>query len=50
MDYSAVGESAHVAARMEQMAVPGSILVARDTVRLTEGFVQLVPLGPMSIR
>ena len=28
MDYAAVGQTTHLAARMEQMAMPGSILIA----------------------
>ena len=27
MDYTAVGQATHLAARMEQMAMPGSILI-----------------------
>ena len=33
MDYTAVGQTTHLAARMEQMAVPGSILIPADTLR-----------------
>src|SRR5438309_202630 len=36
MDYTAVGQTTHLAARMEQMAAAGSILMAADTLRLTE--------------
>ena len=50
MDYSAVGQTTHVASRMEQMATPGTILVAGDTLRLVEGFVEARPLGPMAVR
>src|SRR5262249_54108334 len=31
MDYTAVGQTTHLAARMEQLAAPGSILLAPDT-------------------
>src|SRR5262249_11056094 len=34
MDYSAVGQTTHLAARMEQLASPGSILLTADTLRL----------------
>src|SRR5215475_102468 len=37
MDYTAVGQSTHLAARMEQIARAGSILVTRQTLRLAEG-------------
>ena len=39
MDYTAVGQTTHLAARMEQMAMPGSILLTAETLRLAEGFV-----------
>src|SRR6266446_4819700 len=36
MDYSAVGQTTHLAARMEQLASPGSTLLTADTFRLAE--------------
>ena len=45
MDYSAVGQTTHLAARMEQLATPGSILLTADTLRLVEGLVQVRPWG-----
>jgi class 3 adenylate cyclase len=50
MDYTAVGQTTHLAARLEQMAMPGSILVAADTLTLAEGYVQVTPLGPLPIK
>ena len=50
MDYTAVGQTTHLAARMEQMAMPGSILITADVLRLAEGYVQVKPLGPVSIK
>ena len=50
MDYTAVGQTAHLAARMEQIATPGSILVTGDTLRLAEGYVTVQPLGPVPIK
>ena len=50
MDYTAVGQMTHLAARMEQMAMPGSILITAETLRLTEGFVQVKPLGAMNVK
>src|SRR3954471_8314925 len=50
MDYTAVGQTTHLAARMEQLATPGSILLAPDTLRLAEGYVQVRPLGPVSLK
>ena len=50
MDYTAVGQTTHLAARMEQMAMPGSVLMAANTLTLTEGFVQVKPLGPVNVK
>ena len=50
MDYTAVGQTTHLAARMEQMAMPGSILIPPETLRLAEGYVQVKPLGPMPVK
>src|ERR671935_2954309 len=50
MDYSAVGETTHLAARMEQLASPGSILVTPEVLGLAEGYVQVNPLGPVKIK
>ena len=37
MDYSAIGQTTHLAARMEQMAMPGSILITPAVLGLAEG-------------
>src|SRR5262252_4331178 len=50
MDYTAVGQTTHLAARMEQMADPGAILMTTDTLRLAEGFIQAQSLGPVSVK
>jgi len=50
MDYTAVGQTTHLAARMEQLATPGSILLTADTLRLAEGYVQVTPLGPTPVK
>jgi class 3 adenylate cyclase/tetratricopeptide (TPR) repeat protein len=50
MDYTAVGQTAHLAARMEQAALPGSILLTADTLRLAEGYVEVTPLGPVPVK
>ena len=50
MEYTVVGQTANVAARMEQMAVPGSILISPDTLALAEGYVQVKPLGPLKVK
>src|SRR5215471_4914305 len=50
MDYTAVGQTTHLAARMEQMADPGTILMTADTVSLAEGFIQVRTLGPLPVK
>jgi class 3 adenylate cyclase/tetratricopeptide (TPR) repeat protein len=50
MDYSAVGQTTHLAARMEQMAKPGSILLTTATLRLAEGYVRVKPIGPVVVK
>ena len=50
MDYTAIGQTVHLAARMEQMATPGSVLMTPDALRLAEGYVQVKPLGPVSVK
>jgi len=50
MDYTAVGQTTHLAARMEQMALPGSILIPPETLRLAEGYVQVAALGPRPVK
>jgi predicted ATPase len=50
MDYTAIGQTVHLASRMEQMAMPGSILMTPDALRLAEGYVQMKSLGPVSVK
>ena len=50
MDYTAVGQITHLAARMEQMAKPGSVLTTGETLRLAEGFVQVKAVGPVAVK
>ena len=50
MDYSAVGQTTHLAARMEQLATPGSIRLTAATLRLAEGLVQVDALGRFPVK
>jgi hypothetical protein len=50
MDYSAIGQTTHLAARMEQMAMPGTILLTPAVVDLANGFIQVTPIGPVPIK
>ena len=50
MDYTAVGQTTHLAARMEQLADAGAILLTHETLTLAEGFVHVTSLGPMAVK
>jgi class 3 adenylate cyclase len=50
MDYSAVGQTTHLAARMEQLATPGTIRLTAATLRLVEGLVRVQALGAIPVR
>src|SRR5215475_2411110 len=49
-DYVPVGHSTNLAARMEQMATPGSILVTAYTHKLTDGYFAFKDLGKTQIK
>ena len=50
MDYTAVGDTTHLAARLQQLAEPGAIVISDATARLVEGYARLESLGPREIR
>jgi hypothetical protein len=50
MQYDAIGPTAHLASRMEQLAVPGTIRLTQSTLHLAEGFVRVNPLGPVPVK
>jgi class 3 adenylate cyclase/tetratricopeptide (TPR) repeat protein len=50
MDYTAVGQTTHLAARMEQLAPPGTARLTGETVRLAEGYVEVRSLGPIPVK
>jgi class 3 adenylate cyclase/tetratricopeptide (TPR) repeat protein len=50
MDYTAVGQTTHLAARMEQTAKPGTALITRETLKLVQGYVDVAPLGPVPVK
>ena len=49
-DYVPVGHSANIAARMEQLAAPGSILVTEQTHKLTMGYFEFKSLGKTQVK
>jgi class 3 adenylate cyclase/tetratricopeptide (TPR) repeat protein len=50
MNYDAVGKTVHLAARMEELAAPGKIMLTAATHRLARGFIMAVPRGPVAVR
>ena len=44
MDYTVVGQTAHLASRMEQIARAGSVLTTANTQHLAEGYIEMKPL------
>ncbi|WP_454739841.1 adenylate/guanylate cyclase domain-containing protein [Cupriavidus necator] len=49
-DYDPVGNTIHIAARMEGVATPSSILVSEATHKLTEGYFEFKTLGSTHIK
>jgi hypothetical protein len=50
MDYTAVGQTTHLAARMEQLADPGAIVITPETLALAEGYVEVKSLGLVPVK
>lgn len=50
MDYTVIGQTVHLASRMEQMAKPGSVLITGNTFQLAESYVSITPLGPVPVK
>ena len=50
MDYSAIGDTTNLAARLQQVAEPGLILVSDTTRRLVDGAVRLEALLPTQVK
>jgi class 3 adenylate cyclase len=50
MDYSAIGDTTNVSARLQAIAAPGTILVTDATARLVQGTIRLEPLPPVTVK
>ncbi|MCP4296533.1 MAG: guanylate cyclase, partial [Proteobacteria bacterium] len=50
MDYTAVGDTTNLAARMESKAEPGKILVSGATHKLVKDFFEFNPLGKVEVK
>src|SRR5262249_35355006 len=49
-DYTAIGDTTNVAARLQTLAAPGSILASDATFRLTNGFFEFSSAGELTVR
>src|SRR6266849_5035197 len=50
MDYTAVGDTTNLAARMQQIARPGSVLITEATHKLIAGFFETLDLGRLEVK
>jgi class 3 adenylate cyclase/tetratricopeptide (TPR) repeat protein len=50
MDYTAVGDTTNVAARLQSLAEPGTILIGEATQRLVEGYTRSAAQGPVQVK
>jgi class 3 adenylate cyclase/tetratricopeptide (TPR) repeat protein len=50
MDYTAVGDTTNLAARLQQMAEPGAILVSRATQNRVAAFFEMDDLGELRVK
>ena len=50
MDSTAIGDTANVAARLQQAAEPGTILLSEATCRLAQGYARVEPVGPLALK
>jgi class 3 adenylate cyclase/tetratricopeptide (TPR) repeat protein len=50
MDYTAVGDTTNLAARMQQLARPGQIVIAEPTHRLVHGYFETHSLGSFTVK
>jgi class 3 adenylate cyclase/tetratricopeptide (TPR) repeat protein len=50
VDYSAVGQTTHLAARMEQLARPGTIMISDATRRLADRYIEVEGHGPVPVK
>jgi class 3 adenylate cyclase/tetratricopeptide (TPR) repeat protein len=50
MDYTAVGDTTNLAARLQQIARPGSVVLSDATHRLVSAFFETLDLGEVSVK
>src|SRR6267143_4765333 len=49
MDNTVIGDTANVAARLQQAAEPGAILLSEAPYRLVQGYARVDPVGPLTL-
>ena len=49
-EYTPIGHTTNLAARLQTIAATGSIVISKETERLVAGYFTLKPLGPVKIR
>src|SRR5262249_56237429 len=50
MDYTAVGDTTNLAARLQQVAAPGQVVISEATHRLVAGYCDTQSLGAVSLK
>jgi class 3 adenylate cyclase/tetratricopeptide (TPR) repeat protein len=50
MDPTAIGDTANVAARLQEAADPGAILISEETRQLARGYVRIKPLRALTLK
>jgi class 3 adenylate cyclase/tetratricopeptide (TPR) repeat protein len=50
MDYTAIGDTANVAARLQQAAAAGTVLVSEETRSLARGYARVEPVGRLTLK
>jgi len=50
MDDTVIGDTANLAARLQQAAEPGTILLSEATYRLAQSYVRAEPVGPLILK
>lgn len=49
-DYSAIGDTTNLAARLQSLAEPGTVLISQTTERLVRGFFETRARGPLQVK
>ena len=50
MDNTVIGDTANVAARLQQAAEPGTVLISETTYLLAQGYARVEPIGPLILK